>query len=239
VAAEAPVRKGARMTNVRDRVLGAVRDALLRAELPHSSCERPFYVVPHETAAGADLVGRFTRALVALTGEVHHADSLGAISDAIAGISSAYGASSYVSWTDEAMGCAGLVDTLTSRGLRRVAYDLPFDQPGRHERVRALAEVGLGVTGADAALADSGAVVLASGPGRGRLASLLPPVHIVLVKQDRMFASLPALLAARPDLVVAGSNLTVIAGPSRTADIEMTLTHGVHGPKHVHAILIP
>ena len=227
------------MTEVRDRVLGAVRDALLRAELPHSACERPFYVVPPEAATAGDLVGQFTRAMVALAGEVHHANSLATISDAIASISSGYGAASYLSWNEDAIGCAGLVDALTSRGLRRVSYDLPFDQPGRHERVRALAEVGIGVTGAEAALIDSGAVVLASGPGRGRLASLLPPVHIVLVKQDRMFASLPALLAARPDLVVAGSNLVVVAGPSRTADIEMTLTHGVHGPKHVHVILIP
>jgi L-lactate dehydrogenase complex protein LldG len=227
------------MTEVRDRVLGAVRDALLRAELPHSSDERPFYVVPPDPTTAGDLAGQFTQALVALTGEVHHAGTLDAISDAIASIASVYGASSYLSWSEEAIGCAGLVDALTSRGLRRVSYDLPFDQPGRHERVRALAEIGLGVTGADAALADGGALVLASGPGRGRLVSLLPPVHVALVKRDRMFPSLPALLAARPDLVVAGSNFVVIAGPSRTADIEMTLTHGVHGPKHVHAILIP
>ena len=227
------------MTEVRDLVLGAVRDALLRAELPHSSGERPFYVVPPDRTAAGDLVGQFTTALAALTGEVHHASSVETTSDAIAGIAGVYGASSYLSWSEVAIGCVGLVDALTSRGLRRVAYDLPFDQPGRHERVRALAEVGLGVTGADAALADSGAVVLASGPGRGRLASLLPPVHVALVKRDRLFASLPALLAARPDLVAGGSNLVVIAGPSRTADIEMTLTHGVHGPKHVHVILIP
>lgn len=227
------------MKALRDRVLGAVREALLRAELPHSSAARPFYVVPPEAAADDDPIARFTRALVALTGEVHHGESLAAISDVIAGISRAHGYASYLSWNEDAIGCAGLIDALRSRGLHRLSYDLPFDQPGRLEGVRALAGVGVGVTGADAALADSGAIVLASGPGRGRLASLLPPVHVALVKRDRIFPSFPALLAARPDLVAGGSNLVVVAGPSRTADIEMTLTHGVHGPKHVHAILIP
>jgi L-lactate dehydrogenase complex protein LldG len=226
------------MTPGRDHVLGAVRDALLRADLPRLSGESPFYIVPPDAASLDQLVARFEKALVALTGTVHHAASVPAVSDAIAGIARASGFCSYISWDEEAIGCAGLFDALASHGLRRVTYDLPFDQAGRHQRVRALAEVGLGVTGADAALADSGALVLASGPGRGRIASLLPPVHVAVVKPDRLFPSLPALLAARPDLVAAGSNLVAIAGPSRTADIEMTLTHGVHGPKHVHAILI-
>jgi L-lactate dehydrogenase complex protein LldG len=231
------------MSGPRERILATVRDALLRAELPHSGFTAPFYTAPVYTPArdattAADRVSRFTQALTALTGDVHHASSLASIGDTIASIAQQYGCASYLSWSDEAMGCAGLTDALSSRGLQRVTYDLPFDQAGRDERVRALAAVELGITGADAALADSGAIVLASGPGRGRLASLLPPVHIALVRHDRLFPSLPALIAARPDLVAAGSNFVVIAGPSRTADIEMTLTHGVHGPKRVHAILL-
>jgi L-lactate dehydrogenase complex protein LldG len=99
--------------------------------------------------------------------------------------------------------------------------------------------VGIGLTGAHAALADSGAIVLVSGPGRGRLASLLPPAHVAIVSERRMWPSLPALVRAEPGLLDAGSNVVVVAGPSRTADIEMTLTHGVHGPKHVHVILMP
>jgi L-lactate dehydrogenase complex protein LldG len=54
-----------------------------------------------------------------------------------------------------------------------------------------------------------------------------------------MWPSLTALVRAEPELLAAGSNVVLVAGPSRTADIEMTLTHGVHGPKHVHVILMP
>ena len=88
-------------------------------------------------------------------------------------------------------------------------------------------------------MSDTGSIALVSGPGRGRLASLLPPVHVALVRRVSMLRSLPDLLLERPDLATAGSNLVCITGPSRTADIEHTLSRGVHGPKEVHVVLIP
>ncbi|MBI4771707.1 MAG: LUD domain-containing protein [Chloroflexi bacterium] len=87
-----------------------------------------------------------------------------------------------------------------------------------------------------------------AGPGRGRLASLLPPVHIALVRPEQFFPSLAAFLAHHrpPECRYRGlaalfrepSSLTVISGPSRTADIEMTLTIGVHGPGELHVLCI-
>ena len=67
--------------------------------------------------------------------------------------------------------------------------------------------------------------------------SVLPPVHVAVVEERRLRPSLAALLHEEPGLLDSGSNVVIVAGPSRTADIEMTLTHGVHGPKHVHVIL--
>ena len=96
----------------------------------------------------------------------------------------------------------------------------------------------VGLTGAEAALADVGGIVVRSGEGRPRLASLLPPIHVTLLPVSRIHASLPDLLAAEPTIADGGSNLVLITGPSRTADIEMTLTRGVHGPGHVHAVLL-
>ena len=82
-----------------------------------------------------------------------------------------------------------------------------------------------------AALADTGTLMQPSGAGRSQLASLLPPVHIAILFEQDIFSSMGAWLdAGGSQLVRTSSNLVMISGPSRTADIEMTLTLGVHGP---------
>jgi L-lactate dehydrogenase complex protein LldG len=80
--------------------------------------------------------------------------------------------------------------------------------------------------------------VLSTGPGRGRLASLLPPVHICLLNADRLYGTMAHFIQAFPDSVRQTSNLVFITGPSRTADIEQTLTLGVHGPGHLYVLLV-
>jgi L-lactate dehydrogenase complex protein LldG len=93
----------------------------------------------------------------------------------------------------------------------------------------------VGLSGADAALAETGSVIVSSGPGRGRLATLLPPVHVALVPTSRLTPDLFTWTAARGDDTPA--SLTVISGPSKTADIEQVLAIGVHGPKRFIVIL--
>lgn len=97
----------------------------------------------------------------------------------------------------------------------------------------------LGVTGSDAALAETGSLVMIEGAGRPRLASLLPPVHLAILRRDDLFPSMAAFFAARAPAIAAASSCTVITGPSRTADIELTLTLGIHGPGRVLVIVGP
>lgn len=92
-----------------------------------------------------------------------------------------------------------------------------------------------GVSSAIAALAETGTVVVDSGPGRSRLVTLLPPVHIVLLPASRLTADLFTWAAAREGTLPA--NVTLISGPSKTADIEQTLAIGVHGPRRLLVIL--
>jgi L-lactate dehydrogenase complex protein LldG len=223
----------------RERILLAVREGLKRAVLPdagESGARRPAQPSAIPPAGGE--FDRFCQVLESLTGRVHHATDAADVPEIIAGIAAGYGASTFISWNERDIGVDGLFAALASCGLSRVEYDVPSAPDERLAEATALAGIGLGITGADAAVADAGAIVLAHGPGRGRLASLLTPVHVAVLRRDAVWASLPALLAARPDLLARGSNLAVIAGPSRTADIEMTLMHGVHGPKHVHVVVV-
>ena len=102
-----------------------------------------------------------------------------------------------------------------------------------------LAGADVGVTGCHGAIAETGSLALISGPGCSRTVSLLPPVHIALVGRADLFASMGDFFAARADAMAQSANCTFVTGPSRTADIELSLTIGVHGPGKVVIILGP
>lgn len=106
---------------------------------------------------------------------------------------------------------------------------------------RALFECGVGVSTADYAVADTGTLVLISGGERHRLVSLIAPVHICLLAADRILPDMACLLERALEECYSGASpphaTTLISGPSRTADIEQTLTTGVHGPHELHVLL--
>jgi L-lactate dehydrogenase complex protein LldG len=97
----------------------------------------------------------------------------------------------------------------------------------------------VGITGSLAAFADTGTVVLSTASRRSLLPSLLPAVHLVIVRAKDIYSNMEAWLEAGGSHFVANSsNVVFISGPSRTADIEMNLTIGVHGPGQVIAVVI-
>jgi L-lactate dehydrogenase complex protein LldG len=93
-----------------------------------------------------------------------------------------------------------------------------------------------GLTGAFAGITDTGSLLLVGGPGRPMIASLLPEIHIALVWEKDIFDNLSQVLS-REDVKRAPAAI-LVTGPSRTADIEMTLTIGVHGPGELHILCI-
>jgi L-lactate dehydrogenase complex protein LldG len=93
----------------------------------------------------------------------------------------------------------------------------------------------VGVSRAAFGLADTGSVVLASGPDEPRARSLLPPVHVSILEADRILPGLPELFAELEG--VLPSALAIVTGPSRSADIEQKLVMGVHGPGEVHIVI--
>lgn len=103
--------------------------------------------------------------------------------------------------------------------------------------VQAAAEIG--VTGCEAAIAETGSLVLLSGPGRSRAVSLLPPVHLAIVRRSDLCFSLGEYLQTASSAVAGAASCTLVTGPSRTADIELTLTLGVHGPGTVIVVIGP
>ena len=103
------------------------------------------------------------------------------------------------------------------------------------------AHAGLGVTGVDYAVTETGSVVLLARSEVSRLPALLPPVYVAVVERGKVLPSLDELFTLRRDefyLDNLGSYMNIITGPSRTADIEQTLVTGVHGPGDVHMVLL-
>lgn len=95
----------------------------------------------------------------------------------------------------------------------------------------------VGITRAQAAIAETGTLVLDSSCERNRLISVVPPVHIAIVAASRIYATLAEVLAMLQSGKELSPAITFITGPSRTADIELTLTIGVHGPKELYVII--
>jgi L-lactate dehydrogenase complex protein LldG len=100
---------------------------------------------------------------------------------------------------------------------------------------REVAECDLGVTGADFALPETGTLVLRSSIERPRTVSLLPRVHLALIRPACLRADLHQVF----DEAQHDGYFVFVTGPSRTADIELTVTVGVHGPKTLCVFLIP
>lgn len=129
-------------------------------------------------------------------------------------------------------------------GLRKRldANSIRYVTEASDEEFRPIAiEAGIGVSGVDYALADTGTLVLLAGKGQARSISLLPPVHIAIVKPDQIVSGLDdvfELLRFEKGVSDLGSSVTFITGASRTADIELTLVVGVHGPQELHVVMI-
>lgn len=104
------------------------------------------------------------------------------------------------------------------------------------ELVAGRPEAEVGVSQAAYGLADTGSVVLLAGPDNPRGRSLLPSVHISVLAVDNVLPGLADLFRELgTDLP---SEVAIVTGPSRSADIEQTLTIGVHGPGEVHVVLV-
>ena len=108
--------------------------------------------------------------------------------------------------------------------------------PDTQARDKTLASF-VGITASDIGIADSATVVQLTEQGRPRSTSLVPSIHIALLRRENLVANLKeayALLQERKQL----DSFVFISGPSKTADIEAHLVHGAHGPFEVHIILI-
>jgi L-lactate dehydrogenase complex protein LldG len=198
----------------------------------------PFVHAPHK-----DLAEQFAAELARLEGYPHRCPDDEAALDIIRDILQQHSATSVIAWDRDQIGLPGLDALLDGLGVAALDGRVAHTGDERAARLQTLEPAAVCLSGADVGIAESGTLLLLGGAGRGRMASLLAPVHIAVLRAAQLVRGLGeafARIQARrgPDVFADASNLTLITGPSRTADIELTLTLGVHGPREIHVVLI-
>jgi L-lactate dehydrogenase complex protein LldG len=184
---------------------------------------------------------RFGHELERVGGVLHRVGEAGEVVDVVARIAAERAMDKVVAWPGATLG-VDVTAPLAARGLH--ATPMPGAEVGtaERERLRTLAAAAqVGVTGADIAIAETGTLVVVSGAGRPRSTSLLPACHVAVFDRTALVESLAQVgvfLEAWQIDAESGAVINFITGPSRTADIELTLTRGVHGPKEVHAVFV-
>ncbi|MEK7310404.1 MAG: lactate utilization protein [Chloroflexota bacterium] len=225
----------------RDSMLERIRKSLQSAHLPaarEAIPPRPWPTLQPALGLGA-LADSFTREAAALGATVHRPESEAQATEAVLAVLRESGGNEILAWADSDLAVRGLGEAIRAAGFTMLDPTVPRDPAPHREKLAELGRAVVGVTGALGGLADTGTLALLTGPTRSRMASLLPPIHIALLPLSRIYSTMAAFFTLQSHLVGSGSNLVFVTGPSRTADIELTLTIGVHGPKAIHIVLIP
>ena len=182
-----------------------------------------------------NLIVRFQEELERIDGEFVHC-STEEIPHQIVDFLASIKADQILGWGEQSGEFNSIANHLREAGIQILEAEIPCSEDGntRYETLAGLDQARAGLTTCLAGLADTGTVILPSGAGLSSLTSLLPRTHLVLLRAKDIYPSFDYWIrAGGREAIASSSQLTLITGPSRTADVEMILTLGVHGPERL------
>jgi L-lactate dehydrogenase complex protein LldG len=208
------------MSAAREEILGRIRSAL--RDVPGGEGPPVARAYRHEVR-DADLAERFAERVAEYRATVHRVGA-GEVAGAI----------------DAACARRGVARLVVPADLpdawRPDAVELAVDDALSVEQLDAAEGV---LTGCALAIAETGTIVLDSGPGQGRRAiTLLPDYHVCVVEAERIVGSMPEAIARLHDAAREGRPITFVSGPSATSDIELSRVEGVHGPRNLEVLVV-
>ena len=232
----------------REAFLARVRQALHAGQQSHQAepvCAENGEVVSLVTE-GEDLAARLQRELEGVGGRVARVRHSAEATQYITRLAEEKGAEVVVRWQSDVLDTLEIDDALQAGGANVHAASPASEAEAadrRQELRELLARADLGLSGVDAVIAETGTLMLTARPGQMRGVSLLPPVHVAVARTDQIVATFAdALRTARQageDVQYSlTSCISFVTGPSRTGDIELKLTVGVHGPGELHLVLL-
>ncbi len=211
------------MNPIREEILGKVREAFGRKPgTPPPPIAATARIAPRKAGEPEAEMTQLLAEIEKLSGITRRLADRDALRVALAELVKTEEVRRATVWTTPDLAVWGVAETLKALGVELVPA-----QADKH----LVAACELGVTGVDAALPETGTLLLRSSPERPRVVSLLPRVHLAILTPAVLRADLHQAFAEARD---AGYSV-LVTGPSRTADIELTLTLGVHGPKALYA----
>jgi L-lactate utilization protein LutC len=222
----------------RDAFLTRVRDAA-KAGLAHR-------VHLNDIPDGAGYVGVNTEKCAALAEEIDAVggaaivvDGLDAARDTLATLLNHYQAASALCWQHALLDRLKIRELLADANVAVHDYTTLDQLPPGDQRQSILA-ADVGISSVDFAVAETGTLTVCSKPGQERVISLVPPVHIAIIEESQIVPDLFDVFSQLGELNFDDlpSNVAFITGPSKTGDIELQLTTGVHGPGKWHAIIL-
>lgn len=207
-------------TDARTAILARIRAAQRTAYIPDMP-GTPRTLEP-QTGSLEESIERFTKELGLLGVDSHVEPTADAVRDRVRAL---VAGKRVLKWDDDKL----------PYELGHVAKDAIR---GRDDRdTQAAAEIGL--SGVQAAIAETGTLVVISGPGTSRTVTLLPPALVAVVRRDQLCFSMGEMFRKYEGQMAGAACTVCITGPSRTADIELQLTLGVHGPGKVTVVVGP
>jgi L-lactate dehydrogenase complex protein LldG len=220
-------------SSAREAILGSIRSHLAasvpydKQEISHGS---PWINIEQNPSSSVSICDEFKQSLEAVDGHcvIAHGDT--EVAQALTEIISAL---------QKTKLRAQHIAISENPELERLLHltDLEIEELGIAPNAQDIFRFDVGISTAQAAIAETGTLVLDSTRERHRLVSLVPPVHIAIIRASQIYRTLGEVLTLIRVTKQVSPALTFITGPSRTADIELTLAIGVHGPQELYVII--
>jgi len=225
------------MSNSREEILHTIRRELKGVSSEETTVERNFLSEAEEIQKltkepRSNLKTQFIEELTNVNTNVAELENEKNINKTLLNLIKEKELKSFSIWESEYLKEINLKEDLKEAGLKLITA----------KDKNKIANSDIGITEVDYAIADTGTLVLLTNKNQPRSVSLLPPIHLAIVRQVNLvrnikdlFIILKSKLKDSEDIT---SCMTFITGPSRTADIELNLTLGVHGPKELIVVIV-
>lgn len=222
----------------RDTFLARIREAAARGRAHRVAVNPDATHTASYVGGGDDKVATFLSEWIAAGGKGERVRGTEAARQFVASFLAACSPKSVLRWRHPLLERLEIDLLFAQRQIAVTGWD-EAEAMNAEERWPAAFAAELGITSVDWAVAETGTLALCSRPGQGRVVSLLPPTYLAIIEPGQivpdLFDLFERLEQEQDDLP---SNVSLVTGPSKTGDIELKLTTGVHGPGNVHVLVV-